>query len=716
VVASNHVAGSEERLPRDFGKYRLVQRIATGGMAEIFLAHERRTPEEPIVIKRVLPHLAEAPDFRGMFFDEVRIAAQFEHENLVKTHDFGFTDGSYYITMEYVPGEDVRRIYNQAYKLQRSLPLSHSIRVIAEAATGLAHAHRLVDRTSGKPMSVVHRDVSPQNIVVTYDGRVKVVDFGIAKAAQLKVNDTRAGVLKGKYSYMSPEQAAGGEIDRRTDIFALGIILYETTTGTRLFKRHNELATLQAIMKCEVKPPHEALAGYPAELEQIVLKALAKDPRDRHQTADALSDELFEFLHASGLFVEREAIAAFMSDLFADRLQEMQYTGDIPLDPEPRETDRARLPTTAERVSESQVEREERSDSALHPMDEPTGAGDLDEVALDGALADLLGGSSPLINGGGFVGMAEPQDDDGTVAEPAPEPPSTRPALAPVGEDETRAERPERPTDPTPARRTDDAPTLAAARAYRAPSPAPAKAAAVHTDRVRAHRPPRRRDPSEEDRRRAPTVRPSPPPGASAMKPAVIVGVASFVLGILVLLGITVQRLMRPSEPPIAPLEAIEDPGAVGAAGGRELGQVTILTEAGATVSSNDAVLGRAGADGVAGPFSLPPGRHMVRVSLASAGFERVRALSVRGGALHEVEILGRKGVLRLAVAPWARVQIDGRDVGITPLRDLSLVEGTHHVVLENPDIGKKHESLVRIEPDKVSSLKVDLQDEGERL
>lgn len=200
------------------------------------------------------------------------------------------------------------------------------------------------------------------------------------------------------------------------------------------------------------------------------------------------------------------------------------------------------------------------------------------------------------------------------------------------------------------------------------------------------------------------------------MKPAVIVGVASFVLGILVLLGITVQRLMRPSEPPIAPLEAIEDPGAVGAAGGRELGQVTILTEAGATVSSNDAVLGRAGADGVAGPFSLPPGRHMVRVSLASAGFERVRALSVRGGALHEVEILGRKGVLRLAVAPWARVQIDGRDVGITPLRDLSLVEGTHHVVLENPDIGKKHESLVRIEPDKVSSLKVDLQDEGERL
>ncbi|MCK6551664.1 protein kinase, partial [Myxococcota bacterium] len=317
--------GAEDSLPADFGKYRLVRRIATGGMAEIFLAHRHDTPDDPIVIKRILPHLIKSAEFVSMFLDEARIAAQLQHPNVVRIDDIGQINGAYYIAMEYVHGEDIRRIYNSAYKLQRSLPLSHSIRVIAEAASGLAYAHKLTD-FAGRPMGVVHRDVSPQNILVTYEGGVKVVDFGIAKAAN-KVNQTRAGVLKGKYSYMSPEQALGDNIDHRTDIFALGIILYETTTGTRLFKRHNELATLQAIIKCEIMPPAEALPGYPDDLERVLLRALAKDPDDRYSDAQDFSEALFEFLHTSGLYVGPEAIAEFMRDLFKDRLEEEEAIG-----------------------------------------------------------------------------------------------------------------------------------------------------------------------------------------------------------------------------------------------------------------------------------------------------------------------------------------------------------------------------------------------------
>ncbi len=307
----------DEALPADFGKYRLEKRIAAGGMAEVFLAHRLDAPHEPLVIKRILPHISQDKSFVQMFTDEARMAANLDHPNVVRILDLGLVEGTYFMAMEYVHGEDIRRIYNRAYKLQRSLPLSHSVRIIADAALGLAYAHKLQDPLTDEPMGLVHRDVSPQNIIVTYAGDAKVVDFGIAKAAH-KVQQTRAGQLKGKYSYMSPEQAVGDPLDHRTDIFALGVILYETTTGTRLFKRHNELATLQAVMKCEVPPPRQALPNYPPQLEAILVRALAKRPERRWQNGAALSAALYDFLDDAELRVEREQVGAFMRDLFAD--------------------------------------------------------------------------------------------------------------------------------------------------------------------------------------------------------------------------------------------------------------------------------------------------------------------------------------------------------------------------------------------------------------
>ena len=325
-------------LPMELGKYRLLQHIATGGMADIFLAEDTKEQGRRLVIKKILPSLTKNRDFISMFLDEARIAAQLAHENIVRIYDVGQIDGEYFIAMEYIHGEDIRRIYNQAYRLKRSLPLSHSIRAVAEAARGLSYAHSLCD-FSGAPLGVVHRDISPQNIIISYTGAAKIVDFGIAKAAN-KVAQTRAGVLKGKYSYMSPEQALGETIDYRTDIFALGIILYETTTGARLFKKHNELATLQAIMKCEFVLPSDVLEGYPPRLEKILLRAIEKDPQDRYQDAAEFSDELFVFLKDSDLYVERSELAAFLRDLFkaenkAEKLQvpkeKVHGAGDDPV-------------------------------------------------------------------------------------------------------------------------------------------------------------------------------------------------------------------------------------------------------------------------------------------------------------------------------------------------------------------------------------------------
>ena len=685
----------EEKLPKDFGKYRLIRRIATGGMAEIFLANERRTPDAPVVIKRILPHLVESAEFVSMFLDEARIAAQLHHENIVEIYDVGRVDGAYFIAMEFVHGEDIRRIYNRAYKLQRSLPLSHSIRVIAESSLGLGFAHKLPDLT-GKPMGVVHRDVSPQNILVTYGGGVKIVDFGIAKAAS-KVNETRAGVLKGKYSYMSPEQATGDPIDHRTDIFALGIILYETTTGTRLFKRHNELATLQAIMKCDVTPPSEALNGYPIELESIVMKALAKDPKTRYQRGEDLSRDLFAFLKSSGLYVEPEVVAGFMLDLFGEEAEESRF---VPSTPEPPSD-----PSKSVSVSDSQVV---ESTHSLHNED-------VANPATAPADAVMPNGVEPP----GFLDDDDMSAADGTIAEDREDiRPNTTIERPPAQLDDATA-----PPDAVAAV-DDEQPTIAAAPVYRASTPsvrsAPTPDGIEHTDRVRAHRATTKPPTKPRRSKRPQPARAKASPSTLPAKPALIVGAAALILGMLVLAAVLVDRIFRgepepPTPPPpivrVAPLKPVPTLAPTGPSG-----DVTIMTEPNAAVSANDVALGRADARGVAGPFRLAPGRQLVRVSLAATGFERVRALSVRANQVYEIEIPARQGRLRLAVAPWARVKIDGHDVGITPLQDLLLVEGTHHVVLENPDIQRRHDTLIRVEPGKIAELKVDLNELGERM
>ncbi len=310
-----------------FGNYEILRKIAAGGMAEVFLAKQTGIGgfERLVCIKRILPHLGEQDDFINMFQDEARIAANLVHPNIAQIYDIGRVQGSYYIAMEYVRGEDLRRIYNQEVARGRAMPLEPAAQVIMGAAAGLDIAHRQTS-IDGRPLGIVHRDVSPQNILVTYDGHVKIVDFGVAKASG-KLAETRIGVLKGKYSYMSPEQAAGDPIDARTDIFALGITLYEVTTGVRLFKRETELETLHAVIDCKVTKPSEIVPKYDREFEAILMKALAHDPDDRFQTAGDLREALEKYLVKRGQATGASALGPYMQDLFAEKLADDMLLG-----------------------------------------------------------------------------------------------------------------------------------------------------------------------------------------------------------------------------------------------------------------------------------------------------------------------------------------------------------------------------------------------------
>ncbi|WP_233595996.1 serine/threonine-protein kinase, partial [Corallococcus sp. CA031C] len=312
-----------------YGSYQLLKRLATGGMAQIYLARRPGSdaPDKLLVLKRILPHLSENDEFVRMFLDEARIAARLAHPNVVQIYDLGAEGDTFFIAMEYIHGVDARRLWKRSETSSKPLPVPLVCRILLEASAGLDYAHKKTDAT-GRPLGIVHRDVSPQNILVTFEGGVKVVDFGIAKAAD-QATVTRSGVLKGKYSYMSPEQASGQRVDCRSDVFALGVVLHELLTGGRLFKRPSDMLTLSAVAECNVPPPSHVAPRVPADLDPIVLKALAKDPDARYQHAQDLQRALEGWLAAQPQPSGTADLAVFMKDLYADRLSDEARSGEV---------------------------------------------------------------------------------------------------------------------------------------------------------------------------------------------------------------------------------------------------------------------------------------------------------------------------------------------------------------------------------------------------
>jgi hypothetical protein len=320
------VNASSNRSPVSIGKFLLLDRINVGGMAEVWRGKMFGAAgfERTVAIKRILPSIAEDEEFIAMFKDEAKITVQLTHANIAQVYEFdevaiGSAAKSYYIAMEYVSGRDLRAIFDRCRKTGESVPVQLACFVVSKLCEGLDYAHRKKDNL-GRDMNVVHRDVSPQNVLISFEGEVKIIDFGIAKAVG-KATKTQAGIIKGKFAYMSPEQIRGLPLDRRSDVFAIGVCLWELLSGERLFVADSDFAVLEKVRKAEVAPPSTHNRRVPQALDRIVLKALAKDADDRFPYASDLGDELQRFLLTQEAIFSRKDLMQYMRSTFAEDVE-----------------------------------------------------------------------------------------------------------------------------------------------------------------------------------------------------------------------------------------------------------------------------------------------------------------------------------------------------------------------------------------------------------
>lgn len=463
---------SSPTLLHPYGQYVLVRKLAEGGMAEIFLSKLLGADgfERNVVIKRMLSNLSSIPDFVEMFRDEARLAARLSHPNIIQIHELGFIEGCYYICMEYLAGEDFSSTLRQAGKKRQYTPIPITLRVLVDAARGLHYAHDFTNE-EGQPLHIVHRDISPSNLYVTYQGQVKVLDFGIAKAAS-RVVQTRTGVVKGKYIYMAPEQAQGKEVDRRADVFSLGVSLYESLTNVRPFARENDLAVLNALLQGDFQPPALLRRDIPPELNEVVLKALALRPEDRYATAADFADAIEHSVKGKVPLATHKELAEYLRSQFGEE----------------RYAAKTRVPTLATLTSLSAqpggqppqqvVFTPSGTYPAVPPVAPPTSPQRISSTAVvpppmgaraepegpkrrSGLLLGVAAGMVLLLAGGGFAAwrvlskpppvVATPTPPEAAVAPHAvePTPPAEAPpqAVAAV----TPAEAPPSSTPPAPA-------------------------------------------------------------------------------------------------------------------------------------------------------------------------------------------------------------------------------------------------------------------------
>ena len=305
-----------------FNKYEIVKRLAMGGMGEVFVARQTGIAgfDRLVILKNLLPELAKQEELVNQFLDEARVAATLNHPNIVSILEVGEWEGVYYLAMEYIQGADLVALQIEAYKKKKPIPITVAAQIVHDAAQGLDHAHHATNM-SGEPLNIVHRDISPHNIMIRTDGVGKVVDFGIAKAAG-RLTRTATGMIKGKLHYMSPEQIQGSNITGATDQFALGVVLWEMVARRRLFKEKSDIKTYERIVKCEIPSLQELDSSVPPEFEAIVMKMLAKDPNDRFERLEDAAAELNHFAHLQDKKAGSKQVANFLKEIFDNTLDE----------------------------------------------------------------------------------------------------------------------------------------------------------------------------------------------------------------------------------------------------------------------------------------------------------------------------------------------------------------------------------------------------------
>lgn len=346
------------------GKYQLIQKLANGGMAEVFLAKSAGPMgfEKSLVVKRILPHLATEPSFVDMFLSEARLAAQLNHPNIAQIFDFGEADGTYFIAMEYIDGVNLREVIRRASSVGLALPIAFCARVVSAACEGLAFAHDFIDPATNLPMNIVHRDISPDNILLSRQGSVKLLDFGIAKAAGVSPH-TQSGILKGKLAYMPPEQLRNEHLDRRADIYSLGVVLYELLSGLKPFRATSEAGLLQAILVEPEVPVEQRRADVPEALQRILARAISKERERRYPDCASFQAELESLIVELIVSTGKPMGAAQMAGIVSMMMPIPESGSSSPLKT-------SSLPRTYPRITPSQVQLEPSS-PAVHSLSEP---------------------------------------------------------------------------------------------------------------------------------------------------------------------------------------------------------------------------------------------------------------------------------------------------------------------------------------------------------
>jgi serine/threonine-protein kinase len=660
---------------RTFGRFRLERRIAYGGMAEIVLATELRSGK-PMVLKRILPQYSSNPEFVQYFIHEGRLGQRLAHQNLVETYEAGQVGETCYIALEYLRGATCIELLRAATKAGVDLPLGVAVRVVADAARGLHYAHSACD-AKGNPLGVVHRDVTPHNLFLCRDGVTKVLDFGIAKAAS-QLHHTRTGTIKGKFSYLAPEQIRGESIDKRVDVFALGIVLHELLTQRPLFRGVNDADTLQRILTLEVPPPERVRHTVPPGLGAVALRALQRDRDRRLPSAEALADSIEAVAEAECIDASAEVVASLLGEL-------------CPASPD-----------------ETPVG---RSDSAL-------------DFALDPPSVRSRSSSKKLAAGAlGATGsgLSNPASPPPLPLPPPPMMTEMSPLTIDSGEIRLLNETPPESPTPTPAPQTPL--QLADTQPNRPPSHAPPLESFVDEVEIEV-------TPS------APPVAVGRESGAAASmdltsdrargragRLAVLVGAAVVAVGLVLLrtnchpLGVS-QRARpeappmeaRPTEPAPAARPALEPapvvaPSRIAAAPRAAEGMLRVQAD-GPLSYTVDGRPAHASADGA---LHLPPGRHKVLVQSPQLGTPRSLDVELKDGDELVRALRSGRGRLRLAVTPWAEVLVDGHAAGTTPFAPVELSEGAHWVTLKNSDLGANVRKKVVVQPDKETVLRIDL-------
>ncbi len=709
--------------PQAYGKYQLLRRLAVGGMAEVFLARQRGIAgfEKLLVIKRILQEYSSDPEFVAMFLDEARLAASMSHPNVVQIFDLGQLDTTYFLAMEYVPGPDLLSIMRAHGKLGQRLPFHVSARVIASVADALAYAHDHKD-ARGRPLKLVHRDVTPSNILVAYGGTTKLVDFGIAKA-ESQSSKTAAGKVKGKTRYLSPEQLLQSAVTSRTDLWATGICLYELLTGVRPITGDNELAMMKAILDLEIPRPRSLAPDVPEALDEIVMKCLVRDPALRMPSGEELRRQLESWLKTVDDAAAPNDVGRYLQTFFKSEFHQLEESLAELADRKSFDSSAvARLPSMGLEVTPSGTTGvgKKKDQPEARPVALPTGP-----RSQTPAIVGVVAGALALVVAGAFVMTRKgPEGTLQVTTQPAgaavkidgvawPQPTPTQISKLAMGPHELEVTLAGYEPGRDVVRLDEDQRAAAVALML-----APAKVKA--TTLVIEARPSAQRlridgnvitaegAVSRVEVSAGQHAVTAERDGYETASKTVLASAGDTVSVVFELAALAVDEQTSPPRQTPAPV-APKSPGPKPGPTGKRQGTLNLETTPSSEVSLNGQALGKTPLKGV----KVPAGELVLSFANDALNLHTTAKVTVPADDLLTKSITFSTGKLAFDIQPWADVYLGSKKLGTTPFAPKELFEGSYTVKLVNAELGALHNLTTTVKPGQTTVVRFDMASEN---